>query len=454
MNKSIKRNNLILKILVLFFVAFMVFLVYIKIKDDNDPQKILEEQRQAIFSKVDKLSSVNVSKYSIYGTHFNIEGTLDIIKISGINVDYVNLVIKDLNGVETEIKADFDYSDNTLAFSTFDKINDGIDLESLNLTDYYVLLKVTYSNSDIKYYALNNSSKYGNLTYYTITRNNSNNKINISFDKYNDISYMSINVAKAESLPEDVYDIAIDPGHGGLDKGAVSKDKQYNESEIVLDYSLKLKTELENLGLKVFISRDGSEGSKIDTTSNMYDDNGRINILNGSNAKLILSLHVNATTYSKENGGLEVYIPNNCDTTFAELLAKNIVEMANTYYSNLNSFKKADGVYFRYFTNAEIVAFDNRAQKGGYEKYNLSTSTPYLYTIRETGGISTNAFVDGRNTSFGTNKYCYSNIGIETYQIELGYMAIPKDLENLLNNKDNYIKAIVESVKAHYNLNQ
>lgn len=447
-----KKNSLILKLIVILFIAFMVFLIYTKIKEDHDPQKILEEQKQAIFSKIDKTNSVNVSKYSIYGTHFNVEGTLDIIKISGITVDYVDLVIKDLTGNETVIKSDFSYSENTLSFSTFDKINDGIDLESLSISSHYILLKVTYSNSDVKYYPLNNSSKYGNLTYYTITRNGSNNKINISFDKYNDIPYMSIEVTKTDSLPEDVYDIAIDPGHGGLDKGAVSKDKQYKESEIVLDYSLKLKSELENLGLKVFISRDGSEGSKVDTTRNMYDDNGRINLLNGSNAKLILSMHINETNYSKENGGLEIYTPNNCDTTFAELLAKNIVEMANTYYSNLNSFKKADGVYFRGFTNAEIAAYDNKAAKGGYEKYNLSTSTPYLYTIRETGGISTNAFVDGRNLSYGTNKYCYSNIGIETYQLELGYMIIPKDVENILNNQENYIKAIVESVKTHYKL--
>ena len=452
MEKNVKRSGLVLKIIVIFFIAFMVFLIFLKIKENHDPQIILERQKQEIFSKVDKLKSVNVSKYSIYGTHFNIEGTLDIIKISGIKVDFVNLVIMDLQGNETEIKADFSYSDDSLSFSTFDKINNGIDLESLNLTNYYILLKVTYSNSDVKYYALNNSSKYGNLTYYTITKNSSNNKVDISFDKYNDISFLGLSVTKADSLPEDVYDIAIDPGHGGLDKGAVSKDKQYNEAEIVLDYSLKLKTELENLGLKVFISRDGSEGSKIDTTRNMYDDNGRINILNGSNAKLILSLHINETKYSNENGGLEIYAPSNSDTAFAELLAKNIVEMANTYYSKLNGFKKAEGVYIRNFTNAEIAAYENKSKKAGYENYNLSTSTPYLYTIRETGGISTNAFVDGRNLSFGTNKYCYSNIGIETYQIELGYMAIQQDLDNILSNKENYIKAIVESVKEQYSL--
>ena len=57
-----------------------------------------------------------------------------------------------------------------------------------------MFLKVTYSNSDVKYYSLVNSTEYGNITYYTITKNGTNNKINIGFEKYNDISYMSLNI--------------------------------------------------------------------------------------------------------------------------------------------------------------------------------------------------------------------------------------------------------------------
>ena len=238
------------------------------------------------------------------------------------------------------IKADFNYSDNTLSFSTSSEINNGIDLEKLVLNNYYLLLKVTYSNSDIKFYSLINSSPHSDITYYTITKNSSNNKIYISFDKYNEIQYMYINVSKAQGLPEDVYDIAIDPGHGGLDKGAISNKN--TESQIVLDCALKLKSKLESIGLKTFISRDENNSSKEDTANNMYDENGRINILNKSKAKLIISLHLNSDIYNKNTGGLEVYAPSNCNLEFASLLAKNIVEKTNTYYSELKSFKKQD----------------------------------------------------------------------------------------------------------------
>ncbi len=238
------------------------------------------------------------------------------------------------------INSDFNYSDNIISFSTSSEINRGIDLENLALNDYYLLLKVTYSNSDIKYYSLANRSEYGNITYYTITKNHSNHKIDISFGQYQNIPYMSINVTQANELPEDVYDIAIDPGHGGSDAGATSGD--YTEANLVLDCALTLKSKLEDLGLKVFLSRDETSPSDENTAYTMYDENGRINILNGSHAKLLISLHLNSEIYNKDEGGVEVYAPNDCNLDFASLLAKNIVEKGNTYYSELSSFKKLD----------------------------------------------------------------------------------------------------------------
>lgn len=212
------HRNKEIKIVIISFVILMIILLLIKLHSHNDTSKILEEQQKNIFSTVDKNTSVNVKKYSVYGTHFNIEGTLDIVKISGININYVDFVARNLEGDEIGLSLDYNYSDNLLTFSTFDKLNESLNLESLSINNYYIFLKVTFSNSDIKYYSLNNSSEYQDITYYTITKNNSNNKIDIGFRKYNDISYLALDVTKATELPADVYDIAIDPGHGGLDK--------------------------------------------------------------------------------------------------------------------------------------------------------------------------------------------------------------------------------------------
>lgn len=106
------------------------------------------------------------------------------------------------------------------------------------------------------------------------------------------------------------------------------------------------------------------------------------------------------------------------------------------------------GVYVRNFTKQIIKEYENTANKKGYEPYNITLDTPYLYTIREVGGIATGAYVDGRNTSYSANKYYNSNKGIECYQLELGY--IKNDLEILKKEKEEITQAISESIKNGY----
>lgn len=325
----------------------------------------------------------------------------------------------------------------------------GLNLEELSTTNYYIFVKVAFSNNEEKYYSLSNASEYTKTTYYTLTKNNSNNEINIHFDKYNDISFMGLACNSIESLPNDVYDIAIDPGHGGKDVGATSNG--YYESDIVLSCAKILKEQLENFGYKVFLTRDGSEPKTEDTAYNMYDDDGRINIAQESHAKILLSLHMNSNSADLSSGGIEIYAPSNCNLDLSKLIADNMVNFANTSFSSLTTFKKADGVYVRNFNNADILAFKAKAEKSGYEPYSITTSTPYLYVIREIGGIATNAFVDGRNKYYGSNKYYKSNVGIEGYLIELAYMIIDKDLNNVIKNKDLYMKAIANSINEFYN---
>ena len=91
------------------------------------------------------------------------------------------------------------------------------------------------------------------------------------------------------------------------------------------------------------------------------------------------------------------------------------------------------------------------ALMAGYSPYeNITTSTSYLFMLRETGGIATNAYVDGRNTNYSANKYYNSNVGLESYLVELGYMSVSEDLYNVLNNSDSYMEAIAESIKTYY----
>lgn len=442
------KKNTKIKIIVILFIILIIALIYLNYKRATDETVILNAKTSSIFENVNTTAYVDVTKYIVYGTHFNLEGTIEIPKISGISIYKANVVIKNLEQEEITLDSDYDYSDGTLSFSSIDKINEGLYLEDLEQSNYYIFLKVTFSNNEVSYYSLKNATEYADLTYYTVTKNNSNNKIYINFADYNNINYMQLAVSEVEELPDDVYDIVIDPGHGGSDLGAKYDD--YNEAEIVLDYGLALQQKLEEAGYKVLLTRNKSQSSTEDTTTNMYDDNGRVTIANESHAKILISLHMDKNTTGLSSGGIEVYAPGNCNLEFAETLADNLISTAKTTYSPLSLYKKEDGVYVHNFNNAEILAQKNNATKNGYEPYNITTSTPYLYMIRETGGIATNAYIDGRNTAYSGNKYYNSNVGIESYMLELGYINIKSDLNNVLTNQDLYIQAIADSIDLEF----
>ena len=56
----------------------------------------------------------------------------------------------------------------------------------------------------------------------------------------------------------------------------------------------------------------------------------------------------------------------------------------------------------------------------------------------------TGAYTDGREPDY--NAYFNTNVGIESYILEMGYITNPNDTNNLLNNMDAYINSIAEAI--------
>jgi len=134
----------------------------------------------------------------------------------------------------------------------------------------------------------------------------------------------------------------------------------------------------------------------------------------------------------------------------AKAFSDNIVECANTRYSTIDVPYKSEekGVFVRKFQESDIIKAVQDAQKAGYEPYDIKEYTPYLYMLRETGGIATGAYMDGRNKEYGKNLYYDSNIGLEAYLIEIGYINNNIDLQNILTNQKGYVEGIVKSIKT------
>ncbi len=430
------RNRFVLLVLIL-----VIALTYIIIqKREGEIYATTTSASLGEIIDVIEKKNAEVNRYIVYGTHLNLEGSIDI---TNPEIKNVQIVAKKASGEEVAVDTTYEYESGELSFSTLSKINTGLDLESLDIDNYYILLKVTSDNGQINYYSLSNATEYTEpIDYYTLTRNNSNNKINISFLTQNGVSALALNINKVSKLPDDVYDVVIDPGHGGNDTGAISG--RYEEDEIVLENSLDLKKKLENLGLKVLITRDGTETDEYDTY-NIYDEDGRVTMANESGAKILVSLHMNSNESDFVEGGVEVYAAPNMDFSLAKSFADNIVDKANTTYSKMEEFKEEDGVYVR-----TIEVNHNSSTFRGYN--GIYDEVPYLFIIREIGGIATGAYVNGSNSSYGENIYRNSNVGVEGYLIELGYMNVNSDLRNVLNNGDLYMQAITDSINSYYRI--
>lgn len=405
----------------------------------NEKTKINEKQKfEKIFGNLVN-NPAEVTKFYTYGSNLNIEGKIKSIKKD--NFEGIKIIVTDGEKIEINYKLDYSFEDGDLIFSTGNEINNSIYLDQLQSgKKYYIQVRLKINNSrDYKYYTLSNISEYKDIEYYTLTRNEKNNKIDIKFEneKYNDKDYPYLSlIINEKNLPEDIYDIVVDSGHGGKDSGKVNGNE--TESNLMLEYGKILKDNLEKKGYKVKLTRD-DENTDSFTDKNMYDENGRISIACKTKAKYMISLH----TTDEKNTGFEIYIPNNCELSFARKIANNLYNNSSLEFSTNELYKIEDGIYQKNYNDDSIKVYSSNLKKQGIEPYNITINTPRLYTIREVGGIATNAYVDGRNPNYSSNKYFNSNQGIECYQISLG--NIKNEIDILLNEKEQIINAITDA---------
>lgn len=129
--------------------------------------------------------------------------------------------------------------------------------------------------------------------------------------------------------------VYLDPGHGGLDPGAMYKN--IKEKNINLQISKNLEKRLTKLGAIVYLTRYDDYDLSVNNTINRKrsDLSRRGNIINKSDCDLFLSIHLNAENTGIWKGAQTFYNTNNKENKkIAELLQQQFKE-------DLNSKRKA-----------------------------------------------------------------------------------------------------------------
>lgn len=138
--------------------------------------------------------------------------------------------------------------------------------------------------------------------------------------------------------------IYIDPGHGGLDPGAMYMGVM--EKDINLSISKKLEEKLLSLGAIVYMTRYGDYDLSVNNTINRKrsDLSRRGNIINKSDCDLFLSIHLNAEETNEYRGAQVFYSDNNKQNIIA---AKIFQEDFKNELNSTRKMKKANDLYLQ-----------------------------------------------------------------------------------------------------------
>ena len=219
----------------------------------------------------------------------------------------------------------------------------------------------------------------------------------------------------------EIKKIVIDPGHGGKDYGAVSKNGT-KEKDINLKVAKFLKEELKKEGFEVFLTREE------DTFITLSD---RTKFANKIGADLFISLHCNASQRVTEtSNGVEIFFLSEAKTDWERAVAA--LENASLRYE-FPQEKIPDGII-------EAILMDMAQTEFLYESQKLAEilqkSISRELKIADRGV---------KQAGFYVLNGCYSPAVL----VEMGFITTPSDEKLLKDEKyqKSLSKAIVQGVK-------
>ena len=166
--------------------------------------------------------------------------------------------------------------------------------------------------------------------------------------------------------------IIIDPGHGGVDQGAIHQE--IKEAPLNLAISLHLKSELEKQGAVVIMTRDGNyDLSKPNALYRKKSDfDNRIKLINNSDADLYLSVHLNSYVNASYYGAQVFY-----NTLFKEneMIAEMLQKTLNNNTDTKRKIKLVSSANYMYGKlNVKGVLVECGFLSNGTERMKLTSS--------------------------------------------------------------------------------
>lgn len=142
---------------------------------------------------------------------------------------------------------------------------------------------------------------------------------------------ISNNLAQYVSSSEVVQNktqVVLDPGHGDSDPGKVGINGVL-EKNVNLKISKEIKNLLEGQGIEVLMTREGDESlaKESDTNKKVQDMKARVQLMNGADADLIVSIHQNSYTDEQVHGAQVFYYAHSENgKACAEIMQKALLE--------------------------------------------------------------------------------------------------------------------------------
>ena len=149
-------------------------------------------------------------------------------------------------------------------------------------------------------------------------------------------------VVKATSSPKAVHTIVIDAGHGGRDGGAVGSSG-VTESELNLEFSLKLKEMCEDYGFKVVLTRKDMNGlySIFASNKKKSEMKKRQEIIEKAKPDVVVSIHMNS--FSSSSSGAQCFYANGNE--LGQALATSVQQALSTEIEHTGSTAKVGDFY-------------------------------------------------------------------------------------------------------------